>query len=120
MTPGQEHDNKFMPYQSASAFRAHSAVNVYVGKSPFGFVSESGCVMTPVPTFPLGVPIVTVGVEIAPALDTPTIVPVTCSVPPTRSELFIVPSMTAVAMLALIVRVDWVSCPFETVNKPKS
>lgn len=76
--------------------------------------------MTPVPTFPVGVLIVTVGVAITPASVTPMIVPVTCIVPPTRSELLIVPSITAVAMLPSIVRVDCVSCPFATVKSPKS
>ena len=72
------------------------------------------------PTFPEGVLIEIVGVEITPASDTPMIVPLTWIVPPTRSEDLIVPSIVATSMFALIVSVDCVSCPPVTVNRPKS
>lgn len=81
-------------------------MNEYVGKSPFGLVSVNGCVMTPLSTFPDGVLNVIEGVDITPALVTPTIVPVTSIEPPTRSEDFITPSTVEVAMSPVIVNVD--------------
>ena len=50
-----------------------------------------------------------VGVEIAPALDTPMIVPDTSIEPPTKSEDLITPSIVAVAMSPVTVNVDCVS-----------
>ena len=92
-----------------SAFSDHCAVKVYVGKLPFGFVSVSGCVMTPVPTFPDGVEIVIDGVEIAPESFTPMIVPVTSIEPPTKSDDFITPSMEVVAMFPFMFNVEELS-----------
>ena len=94
-------------------------MNEYVGKFPFGFVSVSGCVMTPVPTFPEGVERVIVGTEIAPASLTPIIVPVTSMEPPTRSDDFITPSMVVVATFAFMFNVEELSCPPLTENSPK-
>jgi len=77
-----------------SADNAHSAVKVYVGKSPLGLLSESGDVKAPV--FPPNDCSVTVGVAMTPESLTPTMVAVTVTLPPTKSEDLITPSTSAV------------------------
>ena len=109
-----------LPYEppETSADNAHSAVNVYVGKSPFGFVSERGEVNTPV--FPQNVFKATVGVDMPPLFPTPTIVALTVTFPPTKSEDFTTPSTSAVPIYPSAARVESVSYPPVTVNSPKS
>lgn len=80
----------------------------------------SGVVKWPERTFPLGEPIVTVGVEIAPESLTPTTVPLARICAPTKSLAFILPSTIAVPMLPSMLSVEFVSCPFDTVKRPKS
>lgn len=57
-------------------------------------------------TLPDGVSSSIVGVAIAPASVTPTIVPATSIDPPTRSDDLMTPSTRVVAMLPVIVSVD--------------